>query len=266
MPKLTLGPVKRQRLHEAIADRLEQLILDGVLQPGAALPSEVELTHELHVSRVVVRDAIRVLATKGLVEIRHGVGTSVTSSSRARLAEAISLSLRRHDYTPWELFVMRRGLELVVVEEAIAHATPEQIAHMREVLANGRRLDATDTTAAFREHTHFHQLMASAADNRVLVDMLDPITVFAIPEDSSEPETLAVIRAADHESYWTGHDRIVDAIERHDLDAARAAMCEHLVDLERRASRATKGIERAAESHNLISLGGLLENRGQVQL
>ena len=229
MPKLKLGPVKRQRLHEAIADRLEQMILDGVLQPGAALPSEVELTHELHVSRAVVRDAIRVLATKGLVEIRHGVGTSVTSSSRARLAEAISLSLRRHDYTPWELFVMRRGLELVVVEEAIAHATPEQIAHMREVLANCRRLDGTDTTAAFREHIHFHQLMASATDNRVLVDMLDPITVFAIPEDSSDPEARAVIqRGGRANAYWSGHDRIVDAIERCDLDVARVAMSEHL--------------------------------------
>jgi len=262
MPKLKLGPVNRQRLHEAIANRLEQMILDGTLQPGAALPSEVELTNDLHVSRVVVRDAIRVLATKGLVEIRHGVGTSVTSSSRARLAEAISLSLRRHDYTPWEVFVMRRGLELVVVEEAIAHATPEQIAHMREVLANCRRLDATDSTAALREHIYFHQLMASATDNRVLADMLDPITVFAIPEDNSDPETLAVIRTADHESYWSGHDRIVDAIERRDLAAARAAMSEHLVDLERRASRATKRIERAVESHNPLPPGGLLENRG----
>ena len=262
MPKLTLGPVKRQRLHEAIADRLEQLILDGVLQPGAALPSEVELTHELHVSRVVVRDAIRVLATKGLVEIRHGVGTSVTSSSRARLAEAISLSLRRHDYTPWELFVMRRGLEGIVVEEAIAHVTPEQIAHMREVLANCRRLDGTDTTNAAREHIRFHQLMAAATDNRILVDMLDPITVFAIPEDSSDPEARAVISAAERECHWSGHDRIVDAIERCDLDAARSAMSEHLADLERRASRATKRIERAVDPHILLPPGELPENCG----
>ena len=104
--------------------------------------------------------------------------------------------------------------------------------------------------------------MASATDNRVLVDMLHPITVFAIPEDNSEPETLAVIRASDHESYWNGHDRIVNAIEQRDLGAARAAMSEHLVDLERRASRATKRIERAAESHNLLPPGELLENRG----
>ena len=109
------------------------------------------MTNDLGVSRTVVRDAIHVLAAKGLVEIRHGVGTSVTTSSRARLAEAISLSLRRHDYTAWEVFVMRRGLEMVVVEEAIAHATPEQIAQMREVLANCRRFGTA--TRSLRSNT-----------------------------------------------------------------------------------------------------------------
>ena len=104
--------------------------------------------------------------------------------------------------------------------------------------------------------------MASATDNRVLVDMLDPITVFAILENNAAPETPVVIRAAVHESYWSRHERIVDAIERRDLGAARAAMNEHLVDLEPRASRATKRIERAVESHNLLPPGGRLENLG----
>ncbi len=246
MPQLKFGPVNRQRLHEAIAARLEQMILDGEFQPGESLPSEVEMTSELQVSRAVVRDAIRVLATKGLVEIRHGVGTSVTSSGRARLKEAISLSLRRQDYTPWELFIMRRGLEMVVVEETIAHATPKQIAQMRETLASCRRLDASDPEAAIREHIHFHQVMACAAGNRVLIDLLDPITVFHIPEVPVDQKALAATRPADHESYWCGHERIVDAIERRDPPAARAAMIEHLADLEQRVTRAAHRIERTA--------------------
>jgi GntR family transcriptional repressor for pyruvate dehydrogenase complex len=244
MTKLKLGPIKKERLHDAISDRLEQMILDGVLAPGAVLPSENELTDELGVSRTAVRDAMRVLAVKGLVEIRHGVGASVTVSSRARLAEAVSLSLRRHDYTPWEVFVMRRGLEMVVVEEAIAHATPEQIAQLREVLANCRRLGVGDPQSAV-EHIRFHQIMVAVADNRVLADLLEPITVFVVPEDFSDPETAAVAAGADNDAYWTEHDRIVDAIVRRDLPAARAAMLEHLAVLEHRASRTTQRTARA---------------------
>jgi GntR family transcriptional regulator, transcriptional repressor for pyruvate dehydrogenase complex len=249
MPMLKFGPVNRQRLHETIADRLEQMILDGALQPGVALPSEAEMTADLKVSRSVVRDAIRVLATKGLVEIRHGVGTFVTGSGRARLMEAISLSVRRRDYTPWEVFIIRRGLEMVVVEEAIAHATADEIAHMRETLANCRRLDASASETAIQQHVYFHQLMARATRNRVLTDLLDPITVFPIPEDPSDEETQMESRTADLEAYWCGHERILDAVELHDLSAARAAMSEHLVGIERRASRATKRLERAAENN-----------------
>lgn len=238
MARLELGPIPRQRLHEAIADRLERMILDGVLKPGAPLPSENELTNELQVSRTVVRDAMRVLAAKGLIEVRHGVGASVTSSSRARLAEAISLSLRRHDYTPWEVFVMRRGLEMVVVEEAVAHATPEQIARMREILADARRF-GRDPQAVV-EHIRFHQYMVAVADNRVLADLLEPITVFVVPEDFSDPETAAAASGADLDAYWTGHERIVDALERRDLPAARHAMLEHLQVLEHRAARTTR--------------------------
>ena len=114
--KSSLTPIPRQRLHEAVEARLEEMILDGELQPGDSLPSELEMAAQMEVSRTVVRDAIRALTTKGLVEIRHGVGTFVTDSGRERLAEALALSLRRGDYSPWELYQVRRGLELVVVE------------------------------------------------------------------------------------------------------------------------------------------------------
>ena len=69
--KTFLEPVQRQRLHETIASRLEEMILNGEFQPGESLPTENEMASQLEVSRTVVRDAIRVLATKGLVEIRR---------------------------------------------------------------------------------------------------------------------------------------------------------------------------------------------------
>ena len=130
----SLKPIRPPRLHEAVEAYLEEMILAGEYQPGDSLPSEHEMANQLEVSRTVVRDAIRALTTKGLVEIRHGVGTFVTHSGREKLAQALALSLRRGDYSPWELYQVRRGLEMIVVELAVETATQEQITEMRDAL------------------------------------------------------------------------------------------------------------------------------------
>ena len=238
MKARALKPVRRQRLHETIAAHLEEMILAGEFKPQEPLPTENEMATQLQVSRTVVRDAIRVLATKGLVEIRHGVGTFVTRSGRERLAEALALSLRRGDYTPLELYSVRCGLELVVVEEAIRKATPEQISEMREILARYReQLKEPNRPRVPDEHMTFHQFMARCTGNRVLIDLLDPITVFRIPENAGLEFMRDRIPAI--EIYLRGHETIVDAIEARDLDAARAAMLDHLKVLKERAERAT---------------------------
>jgi len=245
MVSRSLEPVQRQRLHETIATRLEEMILAGEFQPGEALPTENEMAVQLEVSRTVVRDATRVLATKGLVEIRHGVGTFVTDSGREQLAEALALSLRRGDYTPAELYTIRRGLELIVVEEAIKRATPEQIGEMRRILARYRdQLKHPDTVHDRDEHMRFHQLMVRSTGNRVLTDLLDPITVFRIPENAG----IANMDLPDHDIYLRQHEAIVDAIELGDLDAARAAMLEHLDVLEERAQHATEELHHLEEA------------------
>lgn len=233
MQELLMAPVKRQRLHEIIADRLQEMIVRGEFRAGEALPTENEMAEQFQVSRTVVRDAIRVLATKGLVEIRHGVGTFVTQSGRDRLAEAIALSVRRGDYTPWELYLVRRALELVVVEEAIHNATPEHIAAMRQAMDDYER-NAFDAEKAVEAHIRFHRIMLESTGKRILMDLLEPITVFRIPYEwgTEKGEVPAPQR------YAAGHRRIVDAIEARDVERARQAMLDHLADLERRARRA----------------------------
>jgi DNA-binding FadR family transcriptional regulator len=241
----SLKPIRPPRLHEAVEAYLEEMILSRQYQPGDSLPSEHEMAAQLEVSRTVVRDAIRALTTKGLVGIRHGVGTFVTDSGREKLAEALALSLRRGDYSPWELYQVRRGLEMVVVELAVETATEEQIAEMRMALNRhheqqmGRHVpDGVD------EHIRFHQLMVRSTGNRVLMDLLDPITVFRVPESQHLP--YASSTAAFLEEYFRVHEAIVDAVERRDLEAARLAMLKHLEVVGERAQRATEEQTRLA--------------------
>jgi DNA-binding FadR family transcriptional regulator len=218
---------------------LEELILAGEYQPGESLPSEHDMAAQLNVSRTVVRAAIRSLATKGLLEIRHGVGTFVTTDGRDRLAEALALSLRRGDYTPWELYIVRRVLELSVVELAVEKATAEQIDEMRRALDRYReQLKKSPSGEAVDEHITFHQLMVQSTGNRVLMDLLDPITVFHVPE---RPRSSGLrLEEAAIKAYISGHEAIIDAIERRDAEAAKAAMLEHLAVVAERAQQTTE--------------------------
>jgi DNA-binding FadR family transcriptional regulator len=178
------------------------------------------------------------------------VGIFVTHSGREKLAEALALSLRRGDYSPWELYQVRRGLEMVVVELVVETATDEQIAEMRAALECYRDqlksgFAPTDTDG----HTHFHQLMVRSTGNRVLMDLLDPITVFRVPE--SQGPTRRELTETFMEEYISGHEAIIYAIERRDLEAARLAMLEHLAVVRERAQRAT---EEQPQSENVEPL------------
>ena len=235
----TLRPVARHRLHEAVEARLEEMIVAGKVRPGESLPSENEMAAQLEVSRAVVRDAIRALNAKGLVEIRHGVGTFVTHSGRERLAEALELSLRRGDYTAWEIYSVRRVLELAVVEEAVEKATDEQIAEMRELLDRYReRVKRGDDPPPVDEHTLVHQTMVRCTRNRVLMDLLAPFTVFRVPETSGRKDS--DLSHAYLLAYIDDHNAIIDAIERRDVQAAKSAMLKHLAVVRERALCATQ--------------------------
>ncbi len=73
-------PYSSSALSVRIADRLTELIAQRRFLPGEKLPSEPELAQELQVSRTTLREALRILTTRGLVEVRRGVGTFVTES------------------------------------------------------------------------------------------------------------------------------------------------------------------------------------------
>ena len=83
---------RRPRLSDQVTAELERRILAGELEPGGLLPAEPELGAELEVSRSVIRDAIRTLAARGLVEVRQGSGTRSRSSAKDRGAGCTSAS------------------------------------------------------------------------------------------------------------------------------------------------------------------------------
>ena len=174
-------PVPVKRAYENIVTRIEQTILDGHFQVGAQLPSERELAEEFAVSRVVIREAVRNLEARGVVEVRHGSGTYVKALPGTMIEQSLTLLLRLEEASLLDLYVVRQALELVSAPRAAQYATTEEIEQLRQCLSDLQELatyagDSDEAYLAFIEKdTAFHCLVAEASHNLPLATILQSI-------------------------------------------------------------------------------------------
>lgn len=224
MAKFT--PLVRRSLHEELAQSLEQLILSGELSSGEMLPSEQALGEQFGVSRAVVRDAVRILAARGLVIARHGVGTVVTHSGRPGYLSALMLHLQRADATLGELAIFRSMLEPEVAAEAARQASAKDKQTLGDVVKAYVTLVTEGKLAEAEEvHLKFHLMVLQITHNRVLEALIDPITeiILATYFDNHvgevKPDTSI-------------HMALFEAITSNDPEAARIAMRRHFEYLE----------------------------------
>lgn len=203
----------------------------GELAPGSLLPTEPEMSAKFGVSRSVVREALRVLGEKGLIEVRHGSGTRVTTPDRWDPLDPLILSTLRgrgvsaavlHD-----LLEARTIVECEVAALAAERADREERAALHAAIET-MRASLDDPRAFVRGDSAFHLTLLRAARNRVLERMTQPmheLLQYAQALTDAIPGVLG--RAlADHEA-------IADAVMRHDPAAARNAMRSHLAQTQR---------------------------------
>ncbi len=128
-------PVTAGRISEEIVDQIKAAIFDGRLRRGDRLPSERDLTERFGVSRVTVRDALRILEASGLIEIRVGArgGAVVTAPGAARVGEGISNMLLLSALTPAEVTEARMVFELGTVALICERADDTDIAELTEI-------------------------------------------------------------------------------------------------------------------------------------
>ncbi len=138
MPKKPLSskPIKKQTLADQMAGAIQQAILSGELESGAALPIEPDLAEQFGVSRAVVRDATRILMAQGLVEVKHGRGVFVTPPQNEAFGEALLLALRRAGATVWDVEQFEQIIFPEIIALAAATASDAEIAEMRRLTAD----------------------------------------------------------------------------------------------------------------------------------
>ena len=170
---MTKAGYPRRGLHGEVVHTIGVRIARGDLAPGELLPNEAELGSELHVSRTVLREAIKVLAAKGLVESRPKTGTRVRPRREWNLLDPDVLAWRIaagpldrfHD----EIFVVRRLIEPAAARLAAERRSEEQLRELREFYAEmAGAVAENDAPRHVAADLRFHGTIYSACENELL--------------------------------------------------------------------------------------------------
>jgi GntR family transcriptional repressor for pyruvate dehydrogenase complex len=214
-------PIQSERLYERIVDQIERRIVAGDLKVGDQLPTERELAEQFTVSRTAVREAVKSLQEKGLVEIRLGRGTFVTKGASGAVRHSIGLLLKvENDFA--SLAEVREILEPEIAALAATRITEENIAAMTEAVEIMET--ALENAEVFVEaDLDFHLALAEATQNPLIPSLMDSI-IDLLREQRKRTGSVkgGLARGQYH------HKIILDTVVRRDSQAARQAMQNHL--------------------------------------
>jgi GntR family transcriptional repressor for pyruvate dehydrogenase complex len=225
--KQLFGAIQRdQRLSDKVADMLLESIVSRRLNVGDRLPSERELGEQFGVSRTVVREAVRALVAKGLIDVRSGSGLRVAAVDASMVSESMSLYMLGGEFEFEQVHEVRKMFEVHIAAVAAERATQEDTRLLTEACdAMAAALD--DVERAAQLDVEFHRLIAHATQNDLYLVLLDSIGSAQLEIRRSN------IGAGHGEETVEQHRAILAAIVDGDSAGAREAMSEHLDTVER---------------------------------
>ncbi|MCR8669731.1 FadR/GntR family transcriptional regulator [Agrococcus sp. HG114] len=214
------------RTHDAV-DSLLDAIIEGRLTAGEQLPPEGQLAAELGISRLTMREAVRLLQAQGvIVQVpgsRHLIApVSEWTGMDAVVRHARSAGQRRR--SSLELLEVRMMIETGAAQLAAERRSDEHLAAMAEALGAMRaHHERADVDAFVCADLEFHDIVMRAADNRILVAALRPLTSM-LADTRGETSAVAEIR----EHAIAEHAAVLEAIRSGVPEAARDAMASHM--------------------------------------
>lgn len=230
--------VQSSRLYEQIVEQIEQSVQKGDLKPGDQLPAERELAEQFGVSRTAVREAVKALREKGLVEAYPGKGTFITNGSSNPMRQSLDRMMRSAQVDATSSLVeVREILEPEIAALAAVRATEENLNSLREAVAV---MDAAkrDPDAYIEADLDFHLELAEAAANPLILSLIDSI-IGVLREQRMR--IFEVDGGPDRGQYH--HKKILEAMEHQDAQGAREAMRAHLRQVREDSRSASKNGE-----------------------
>src|SRR5919201_4674404 len=244
-------PIRRPRASGEIVAQIERAIFGGHLSSGDRLESERELAEKFGVSRITVRDALRVLEARGLIRVKVGAtgGAFVAEANVDRVAESISTMIQLKRMTLSELAEARTVVEAATAELAAQRADAAAVSRLAQSVARGRGLMGQNMSHA-EASMDFHVELAHAAGNDVLHATVNAYRELLLPSIRDLRNERVV------KNTQKAHEEIVEAVRRHDAEGARQLMVAHLADFEKRLRKRLQEREEermpSANIHRLV--------------
>lgn len=215
------------RLCDEVVSQLEQQILNGEYQQGDKLPSESILSEQAGVSRRAIRDALKILETKGLIEVRKGSGAFVSRNDYdfylSSLIENVSSYLSNARATLENVLQFRVVIEGSAVEALALNQDNENMEALNENLKQQRNaLKAKDINAYNKTHWKFHAALVDGLDNPMITMLYEQVALLIRDRMMVKSRDLDIMKHSIQE-----HTAIIEKIEAGDSHGSRQALIRH---------------------------------------
>ena len=231
-------PIQSSKVFEKIAEQIEKRILSGELRSGDRLPTERELSEQFQASRTAVREAMKTLAQRGLVDMRPGRGTIVIDGTSQAMRHSLGLMMMVGQAgNSANLVEVREIIEPGIAALAAVRATKEEITAMREAV---RVMDdnLNEANAFIAADNDFHRALAKGTQNALILTLVDSIVDLL----SEQRKQIFALSGAP-ERGQIHHKSILESVVQHDAEAAREAMRAHLQQVREDVKGATIAID-----------------------
>ena len=213
---MKFSPVSNERLLDKVIGQIMENIKNGELQPGMRLPNEPELAAGFGVSRGILREALTILQTKGIIYRKPKEGTFIAPDVLEAISRSREISVR--EATCLDLIEVRECFEPRMVEKVIALASDEEIEALSE-LAQGREEKESGHSLDY----YFHYRLAELSRNIIFVNFID--TYYDIID---ELRTRSGRQGSRMEEMSAEHGEIARAIRERNVKKAKKCMKYHL--------------------------------------
>jgi DNA-binding FadR family transcriptional regulator len=214
--------ITKTNLYEQIADTLEQAIIRSG-KKIEKLPSEQELCRRFDVSRTVIREALKVLKERGLIQSRNGEGSYISKPNTDTVSSAIGRIIRMDNINNDNLHDIRLILETSAARLAARNSGPEELQHLDDVIKKMSDLSIPPDERISLD-ADFHATIARAGGNELLRMFVEVMTILL-----SQYMVKGMSGGEGMKKTLKQHRKILEAIRAGDPDKAEKAIRDHLV-------------------------------------